>query len=553
MRREGFPMLDTIIVGGGLCGLVLARGLRRQGRDVALFEARQRLGGRIKSVVDAGSGLGIDLGPSWFWPDTQPLLKGLIAELGLAGIPQHDDGSMLHLKDPDKLPERIEGKKVHDGAHRLSGGMAQLVDALAADLPPDLARLNHELTGVSDRGDHVAVTFAAGGDIVEYRARHVILAVPPRLLAERVRFEPELDEATLEAMRSAETWMAAQAKVVIAYDRPFWREAGQSGNAFVTHEQAVIGEIFDACVADAAGAALGGFLALSPQLREDFSAGLPMLMDNQMQQVFGAALDGGEQHYQDWATEAYTCSVLDRTSRQRAEHADVANPMLRRAQWDNKLYLGGSETASSGAGYLEGALDAARRIERALRARYEAAVSISEAAEISNDAASVNAASLARFGRWVAAQSEATLDGYRNRLNRSLAVQQRDQLTQRAVLESMEEIFDKALLVLEGLTFDMGAVMVERGRSSLMPEVQRPFGDLMQSVLDDVIAFNRTSCALSNFPDEHHLSKEYRQVILRDIAAAWQEFSLSANRLLLARTNAGDQRPPAGKLRVISR
>ena len=57
----------------------------------------------------------------------------------------------------------------------------------------------------------------------------------------------------------------------------------------------------------------------------------------------------------------------------------------------------------------------------------------------------------------------------------------------------------------------------------------------MQSLLDDVVAFNRTSCALSNFPDEHQLSKEYMQTILRDIAAAWQEFSLSANRLLLAK------------------
>ena len=72
-------------------------------------------------------------------------------------------------------------------------------------------------------------------------------AIPPRLLLEHVGFEPDLDETAREAMRSAETWMAAQAKVVIGYEKPFWREAGLSGNAFVTHEQAVLGEIFDAC------------------------------------------------------------------------------------------------------------------------------------------------------------------------------------------------------------------------------------------------------------------------------------------------------------------
>jgi monoamine oxidase len=78
----------------------------------------------------------------------------------------------------------------------------------------------------------------------------------------------------------------------------------------------------------------------------------------------------------------------------------------------------------------------------------------------------------------------------------------------------------------------------------LIPKLQQPFRDLMQSVMDDVTAFNRTSCALSNFPDEHRLSREYTHVIFRDIAAAWQEFSLSANRMLLARA-AGDRHAQA--------
>jgi monoamine oxidase len=544
-------MLDTAIIGGGLSGVVLAKSQHRQGRAVGLFEARERLGGRILSVR-AGSGLAMDLGPTWFWPDTQPLVKSLVAELKLADIPQHDDGSMLHLNDPEKAPERIIGKKPHEGARRLQGGMAQLIDAVAADLPPGLLHLGHVLTDVCDRGDHVALVFAVGDETVAFNARRVVLAVPPRLLAQQVRFEPDLDGVTREAMRSAETWMAAQAKVVIAYDRAFWREAGNSGNAIVTHEQAVVGEIFDACDGDAAKTALGGFLALSPELRESFSVGLPMLMDNQMAQVFGSALEHGEQQYQDWATEPYTCSVLDRTSA-RTEHAGVANPLLRRTHWNKKLYLGGSETASRGAGYLEGALEAARRIDISLNrisAQEEAGASQSRAE--GDGATSINAASLARFGAWVAAQGDTIFDSYRHRLNRSLADQQREQLTQRAVLESMEDVFDNALAVLNELDFDVDAVTVERGRSSLTPGVQQPFGDLMQSVLDDVVAFNRTSCALSNFPDEHHLSREYHQVILRDIAAAWLEFSLAANRLLLAKADAHDRGQKRTRLTVVS-
>jgi monoamine oxidase len=440
---------------------------------------------------------------------------------------------------------------LHAGARRLQGGMAQLIDALSAGLPPELWHFNHVLTEVSDRGDHVVLTFAAGDDMVEVEARHVVLAVPPRLLEQQVRFEPELAEVIRESMRGAETWMAAQAKVVMTYDRAFWREAGQSGNAFVTHEQAVIGEIFDACDGAAGKAGLGGFLALSPELRENFSAGLPLLMTSQIAQVLGAVLEPVDQRYQDWATEPFTCSVRDRTS-PRSEHADIANPMLRRAQWDGRLYLAGSETAARGAGYLEGALEAARRIDLSLNrgwAEAEPSVSVGRAGD---SAASINAASLARFSRWVAAQQEPAFDGYRHRLNRSLAAQQREQLTQRAILESMEEVFDKALAELDGLPFEISTVAVERGRSPLTPGVQQPFGSLMQSVLDDVKAFNRTSCALSNFPDEHHLSKEYLQVILRDIAAAWLEFSLSANRLLVAKANARDRRLRATALTSVS-
>lgn len=76
-------MLETAIVGGGLCGIALARSLQQRGGSFALFEARHRLGGRVLSARSR-TGLALDLGPTWFWPDTQPLLTGLIAELGLS-------------------------------------------------------------------------------------------------------------------------------------------------------------------------------------------------------------------------------------------------------------------------------------------------------------------------------------------------------------------------------------------------------------------------------------------------------------------------------------
>jgi len=535
-------MLETAIVGGGLCGLALARSLQQRGVTFALFEARHRLGGRILSVT-GGSGLALDLGPTWFWPETQPLLTSLIADLKLADFPQHDDGTVLHLTDADKAAEQINGQPIHQGARRLQGGMTSLVAALADELPKQRVHLGYELTRITDCATHVRLVFATATESVVVDAKRAVLAVPPRLLIDHIGFSPELDEATSEAMRNAATWMAAQAKVVTAYDRAHWRDRGQSGNAFVSHEGAVVGEIFDACDANGQKAALGGFLALPPDVRKTFDAGLPMLMASQMVQLFGSALDGGEQHYQDWASERFTCSAADRAE-PRGEHIEIANPMLRRALWDGRLHLGSAETASPAAGYLEGAVNAARRIERALARAGAAAEAFPARGQVAIDAElSGNDASLAWFAAWVAAQRDSAFDDYRVRLNRSLAAQQREQLTQLAVLGATEAVFAAALQVLEALTFDMRGVAVERGRSALTPEVQKPFRDFMQSLLDDAVAFNRTSCALSNFPHDHKPSKDYVQTILRDVAAAWQEFSLAANRVLLAKARPATRQP----------
>jgi len=78
----------------------------------------------------------VDLGPTWFWPDTQPLVTQLVADLGLADFLQHDQGAVLHLLDPDKKPEQLESESVHNGALRLAGGMVALVNGLANGLPP---------------------------------------------------------------------------------------------------------------------------------------------------------------------------------------------------------------------------------------------------------------------------------------------------------------------------------------------------------------------------------------------------------------------------------
>lgn len=161
-------------------------------------------------------------------------------------------------------------------------------------------------------------------------------------------------------MLGTPTAMASEAKAVMTYGAMtgFYDACG-SGNAFVHHEQAVLREIYDASVAGKH--ALGGFLAMSPDLRKSFRGGLPLLIASQFAQIFGVGFDQGELHVQDWAAEQYTCASQDR--REFAAQGFPLSRLLQERQWDGRLIFAGSETAATGAGHLEGALDAALRAE----------------------------------------------------------------------------------------------------------------------------------------------------------------------------------------------
>jgi monoamine oxidase len=529
---EPKTMLDVVIVGCGACGLGLARDLAKAGVSFALYEARDRLGGRILSVEDQNSGMRVDLGPTWFWPDTQPTITALVAELGLADFPQYDPGTALLKAEGDKKPEERMTPNLHSGARRLEGGMASLIEALAKDVPAEAIHLGAVLKDVAERGDHVELRFDIAGEPEIVEARRAVLALPPRLVAEKIAFDPPIDALTRNAMSNAPTWMAAHAKAVVGFEgKPAWRADGLSGNAFVTHDQAVLGEIWDACDASGERAAIAGFFALSIEWREAFEGGMPMLLDSQLVQLFGKPLENaGEQHVQDWAREPFTCSTLDKTPP--ADHPEYGDPLLRQSFWEGKLFLGGTETAREGGGYVEGALNAAKRISLRILEKKEAPIMMPGSSEAATPEA-LNEASLARFREWVQSKRGPVFASYRQRLNFGLSNGQREQITQRAMLGAMEAVLKEALAVIESLPFDHSGVAVEKGRSDLTPLVQAGFDGFIQELLDSVIDFNRTSCALSNFPDEHKPSKEYLGATLRDIAAAWREFSLDANQILL--------------------
>lgn len=354
-------MLEVAIIGGGLAGLSLAQQLFETGVNVQLFEARRRFGGRVLSHRPAShSPFRADLGPSWIWPDDQPLIAEFCQRHGLSYQPQWTQGASLYQTARESAPQRFSYPDAYAGAYRLEDGTQILIDTLLEQLPRQQLHLQHTLSYVKDQDGHIELGFSHdNGTTTTIEAQQVALMLPPRLLAQHVRFEPELAAALLKVMQHTPTWMAAHAKAALQYEYPFWREQGLSGNAFAGYPGAILGEIFDSSGDSPESASLSAFFALPVALRQQYANDLEALILDQMVRLFGPeAAQPINMVIQDWTSEPFTATALDHNVPD--SHPVYGHPYFRLEHWSDKLYFGGSETAPAFGGYLEGALQSAR-------------------------------------------------------------------------------------------------------------------------------------------------------------------------------------------------
>ena len=372
----------VIIVGGGLAGLYAASRLERLNIPYLLLEAQSHLGGRIWAAIGdrkQSESPSHDLGPTWIFPH-QSKIQALAKDLKVNLFEQYTTGDVLFQAPNTTQPTQIAGAGVMQ-LFRVESGMYQLINKLYSQLAnagaahkikrshcvnrieKDSVKNAWQLT-VSDftqDKQHIAGeldnTIEDTNKHIIFNAEHLLLALPPRIIQRDFAVQTWGSTLLEQRLRSVPTWMAAQAKFIATYQRPFWREKGLSGQAFSQVGPMI--EMHDASSSENSGHALFGFIGISAKRRSEI--GETQLIQACLDQL---AFFYGEDaykiqncHIKDWGQDPFITTEYDRN--EAAKHPEFNIHGLESELKTLNVHFAGSEFSHQDPGYLEGALHAA--------------------------------------------------------------------------------------------------------------------------------------------------------------------------------------------------
>lgn len=244
--------------------------------------------------------------------------------------------------------ERLAEVKGGAQERRLVGGVQQLSQALAEELGGRV-HLSAPVRAI-DQGRMLRVESDAGS----FEADRVVVALPPAL-AGRIHYTPALPSRRDQLTQRMP--MGSALKVVAAYERPFWRERGLSGEA--VSDRGPLRLVLDDSSHDGSQHALVGFFLGETAARftgrpgERREAALATLA-----RLFGPEARSPTAYVdQDWVAEPFSrgCYVGNFGPGVWTRLGQALREPCGRIHW------AGTETAREWMGYFEGALEAGER------------------------------------------------------------------------------------------------------------------------------------------------------------------------------------------------
>lgn len=249
--------------------------------------------------------------------------------------------------------ERLLGTTGGAQQDRVVGGASLMSETMAAALG-DAVRLAEPVRRLDHGSDGVTVHTDGG----TYRAHRAVVAIPPTL-AGRIAYAPALPaERDLLTQRMPHGYVI---KAMVSYDRPFWREAGLSGQA--ASDEGPVSVTFDNSPPHDGGGVMLGFFEGRHGIewgRRSPTARRAALVDCLVRYFGPEAAQVTGYVERDWSAEEWTRGCYG---------AHCPPGVWTRFGKSLRLPVGplhwaGTETATQWCGYLDGAVESGERAAR---------------------------------------------------------------------------------------------------------------------------------------------------------------------------------------------
>lgn len=148
---------------------------------------------------------------------------------------------------------------------------------------------------------------------------------------------------------------------------------------------------------------------------------------------------------------------------------------------------------------------------------------------------SVNTVRLAGFRDTVVRLKAGMERAYDRGVNRDLSQQRYQQVFRRNVTTVLRETYQQALAALQQQAFENESQGNQQNLDhahALSLNILESFDGVIEGLILYALQKHRGSCALSNFPDEHHPSAEYLSEVIDEASRDWSAFAMQVNKMV---------------------